>query len=210
MALPDLDRLSRAMNLFEKAGPIATLHVFDFDGTLVRTPTPEVGKASYLRATGEPWPRTGWWGHVDSLGTSVVPSPLPASYVISSVFDEYEDASLRSQTAACVVVTGRISKLRDAVLRVLNDAAKTHCGTSFVESDAVFTNPGGKATLPFKTGLMKELLTAGPERLRTVKKLHIWEDREEHAKYFDTVFADSLVSETGVETTVHFVGPDLP
>lgn len=207
MVLPE--QLSEAMGLNQKAGPIRALHVFDFDATLVRTPSPEDGKQAYFRATGTPWPRPGWWGHADSLSTHVLPSPLPSSFIVSSVFEEYEDVSLRSQTAACVVLTGRISKLRPAVLRVLHDAALTHCGTSFVKEDAVFTNPGGKATLPFKTALIRELLEFGPDQLRTVRELHIWEDREEHAKHFDTTFADVVFAETGVQTTVHFVPASL-
>jgi hypothetical protein len=198
------------MRLPEKAGPLLALHVFDFDSTLVRTPMPEEGAAAYLAATGEPWPRKGWWGHADSLGEAVMPSPLPASRIIRTVFDEFEEITLRSQTAAAVVVTGRLSKLRAPVLRVLNDAAEVHSGDPFVWPDAVFTNPGGSATLAFKMTLMSQLLRDGPPQLRGVKQLHIWEDRAEHATHFATEFAERLHADTSVETTVHFVPADMP
>lgn len=198
------------MRLPEKAGPIRALHVFDFDSTLVRTMMPDEGAAAYLAATGKPWPRAGWWGHADSLGEHVMPSPLPKERIVRSVFSELEEISLRAQTAAAVVVTGRLSKLRAPVMRVLSDAAVVHSGSAFVREEAVFTNPGGAATLAFKTALMRQLLAEGPEELRAVKELHVWEDRAPHATHFGTVFADELRANTGVETIVHFVPPDMP
>lgn len=198
------------MRLPEKAGPIHALHIFDFDSTLVRTMMPEEGAAAYLASTGNPWPRKGWWGHADSLGEHVMPSPLPSSRIVRTVFDELHEITLRSQTSAAVVVTGRLSKLRAPVLRVLNDAAAVHTGDAFVREGAVFTNPGGAVTLLFKTALMRQLLRDGPRELRSVKELHVWEDRRVHATHFATVFADELREETGVETTVHFVPADMP
>jgi HAD domain family 1 in Swiss Army Knife RNA repair proteins len=207
-ALPE--DLEAALRLEGKAGPINAFHVFDFDSTLVRTPTPEEGALAYLEATGEAWPRKGWWGHADSLGEAVLPTPLPVARIIRTVFDELEEVMLRSQTSAAVVVTGRLSKLRAPVLRVLDDAATVHSGEPFIHSSAVFTNPGGLATMAFKTLLMKRLLSEGPPELRNVKELHIWEDRQEHATHFATVFAEELRRERLIETTVHFVPADMP
>ena len=37
---------------------------FDFDGTLMNSPTPENGKIIYKEKTGVNYPYEGWWGRV--------------------------------------------------------------------------------------------------------------------------------------------------
>jgi hypothetical protein len=205
--------LATAMRLDRKAGPICALHVFDFDGTLVRTPGKEDGAIVLEAATGQVPRGGGWWGREESLGQIVLPTPLDRSRVISSVFDELEEISLRSHTAAAIVVTGRLSKLRPAVLRVLDEAAIAHTrdSTSFVLHDAVFTHPGlGLSTIEFKTALISKIIEEGPQALRKIQELHIWEDRVEHAELFAGTFAAGLRSKMGITTTVHFVGPGTP
>lgn len=205
--------LARAMRLSEKAGPIRALHIFDFDGTLVRTPDKATGAAIYQRTTGRPWKLSGWWGREESLGPDVVPIPLAPNFVIRTVFSEFEDITLRSQTAAAVVVTGRLSKLRDGVLRILHEAARTHSGQreSFVNNDAVFTHPGkGLSTYEFKTALFEQIILDGPAQVKGVKELHIWEDRTEHARAFGSEFADKMQERHGIKTVIHFVSPELP
>lgn len=200
--------LSAAMNLASKSA-LTALHIFDFDSTLVRTLLPEEGAAAYLASSGSPWPHKGWWGREESLGLHVMPFPTPVSRIVTTVFSEYEEIARNSSTAAAVVVTGRLKKLRPAVLRVLRDAAVVHCGEDFVGEDAVFTNPGGP-TLEFKCGLMKQFLREGPAAVRKVKEVHIWEDRQEHATHFQGALAVELERDFQVETHVHFVPPEMP
>jgi HAD domain family 1 in Swiss Army Knife RNA repair proteins len=205
--------LGTAMRLESKAGPISALHVFDFDGTLVRTPGKDNGTLALEAATGQVLRGGGWWGREESLGQILLPTPLARSRVIGTVFDELEEISLRSQTAAAIVMTGRLAKLRPAVLRVLDEAAKAHTGeaTSFIMHDAVFTHPGrGLTTIEFKTGLIVKMIEEGPESIRHIKNLHIWEDRVEHAELFAGAFSVDLKKNSGIETTVHFVGPETP
>jgi hypothetical protein len=205
--------LAAAMRLDRKSSPISALHVFDFDGTLVRTPGKEDGAVLLEAATGQVLRGGGWWGREESLGQIVLPTPLDRSRVISSVFDELEEISLRSQTAAAIVMTGRLSKLRPAVLRVLDEAAIAHTREpkSFLLHEAIFTHPGlGLSTIEFKTALITKIIEEGPEGLRKIKELHIWEDRVEHAELFAGTFAAGLRSKMGITTTVHFVGPETP
>jgi HAD domain family 1 in Swiss Army Knife RNA repair proteins len=205
--------LAAAMRLDEKAGPVSALHIFDFDNTLIRTPEKEAGCASYLASTGQPWRWQGWWGREESLSEHVLPSPLPRNLIVRTVFDELEEVSLRSHHAAAVIATGRLKKLRPAVLRILDDAACVHTGESesFIRHESVFTKSiGAVDTLEFKTRLMETLVTGGPEAIRNVQYLHIWEDRIEHAKIFSTEFSDALYSRTGIEVIVHFVGAETP
>lgn len=43
------------------------LNVFDFDGTLMDSPTPDKGKNLYKNITGQEYPHVGWWGRLESL-----------------------------------------------------------------------------------------------------------------------------------------------
>jgi hypothetical protein len=49
---------------------------FDFDGTLIHTPTPESGKEHWEKTTGLSWQGRGWWGNAESLNTNVFHPPL--------------------------------------------------------------------------------------------------------------------------------------
>lgn len=205
-----------ALGIPRKSGPITALHVFDFDGTLVRTPGPEEGKPAYLLATGRPW-SGGWWGRPESLSPPVVPSPFPRARVIDSVFSELEEVVTRSQTAVAVVVTGRVKPLRPAVLRILDEVCVARQndtvprGHSFLHPDAVITHPGGPLkTLDFKQQLFKQLLSSEPLIQCSIKQLHIWEDRLEHAQVFSTTFTDEVRTLADIETTVHLVPSNLP
>lgn len=208
--------LRTALGIHRKTGPITTLHVFDFDGTLVRTPGPEEGKPAYRLATGKSW-RGGWWGRPESLSPPVVLSPFPQNRVIDLVFSELEEVVTRSQTAVAVVVTGRIKPLRPAVLRILDEVCIARQndtvpqGHSFLHHDAVITHPGGGInTLDFKQQLFKQLLTSDPLLQCSIKELHIWEDRLEHAQVFTTTFTNEVRTLANIETTVHFVPSTLP
>lgn len=214
MKLPS--NLHKALGLGRKTGPITSLHIFDFDGTLVRTPGPEEGKRKYLLETGQVW-KGGWWGREGSLSPPVVESPCPQSLVIRTVFDELEEVVTRSQTAVGIVVTGRIKPVRGAVLRILdelciarnNDTVPT--GESFIHHDAVITHPGGShTTLQYKQLLFRTLLTTGPLQSCNISEVHIWEDRKEHAEVFATTLSDELRQLTGANTTVHFIPKETP
>lgn len=214
MHLPD--NFSEAIGLHKKTGPITSLHIFDFDGTLVRSPGPDEGKQAYFLGTGTPW-KGGWWGRPGSLKPPVVDSPFPASKVVKTVFDEMESVITRSQSAIAVVVTGRLNVLRPDVLRILDEVCISRqndtipAGQSFLHHDAVFTNPGGRlSTLQFKMQLFKHFLTSEPVARLNISDVHIWEDRQEHAQEFATTFAEEILSLTGTKTSVHYVPETLP
>lgn len=214
LALPPT--LNDALNLSNKSGPVSALHVFDFDGTLVRTPGPDIGKAVYLRETGRTW-KGGWWGRLESLSPPIVPSPVPVEMVVQSVMSELEEVVTRSQTAVGLVVTGRIRTMRPAVLRVLDEVCaareneSVNKGESFLKHEAIFTHPGGgMKTLDFKRELFRQLLTSPPLVDCGIKELHIWEDRQEHAEVFATSFKDEVQAQVNVETIVHYVPAELP
>lgn len=205
-----------ALRLPDKSGPISTLHIFDFDQTLVRTPNPAEGKAAYLSATGTAW-KGGWWGRPESLSPPVLPAPVPPARVIRTTFRELLEVVHLSQTAVAVVVTGRLGKLRQHVLRILDEAVDalpplaTASANPAVPHAAVFTHPGGGyQTVDFKKKLIYSIVASRPLAEQPLKAVHIWEDRLPHAEVFATSFAATMKRKTGVDVEVHFVPPEMP
>ena len=116
------------------------LDIFDFDGTLVRTPvnTPENIK-KYEKATGIPWiidknlarelsnkhgkhigMRRGWFGRAETLEPPLVPDPCPRSLGITEVIDQFHE-SKRNKNTRTLIVTGRHAGLKSQVLRICGD-----------------------------------------------------------------------------------------
>lgn len=207
---------STSLGLDRKKGPITSIHVFDFDGTLVRTPNPVDGKRKYIEITGEKW-KGGWWGNAESLSPPVLNFPVPEDLVVRTVFNEMEEVITRSETAVGVVATGRLTKLRSAVTRVLDDICTATGndtvpqGKSFLHHDAIFTKPGGRdSTLEFKVKLFRRLVTQKPLADCPLKEIHIWEDREEHANIFAAEFSEAMKRERDINTIVHLITADMP
>jgi hypothetical protein len=139
------------------------LHVFDFDGTLIDTPTPEVGMQQYLEATGEDWPFQGWWGRAESLEAPLTMAEGPA-------FEEYK-VSAQNSRVVTIMMTGRRSKLKDSVESVMRDFE--------IQCHEHIFNATGHNTLTYKMNELRRLVAKyKPRRVR------IWEDRTSHAGIF--------------------------
>lgn len=204
-------RLGEALKLSSagRRSAVSTLHIFDFDGTLIRTPGPDEGKARYEAATGKKW-KGGWWGRVGSLSPPVLESPVAPSRIIRTVWDEFQSVYTQSNTAAAVVVTGRCKPLRPDVLRILKEATPDSFGQP-IDEDSVFTHPGGRmSTLEWKKALIYTLVKAPPLEHHPLKEVHIWEDRQEHAQAFAQEFAQFMKEKAQVDVSVHFVPADMP
>lgn len=154
------------------------LHVFDFDGTLVDTPTPKDGMELYRSVTGQEWPFQGWWGRAESLEPPLTMECGPA-------LDEYRE-SVANDAVATVMMTGRRIKLKksvEAVMRMFDIECHEHIfnGTRF-------------CTLEYKQNELRRLVAKyKPKRVR------IWEDRISHAKEFQDMDAE-FRSKFGVES----------
>lgn len=113
------------------------LHIFDFDGTLFRSPTntPE-NQRKYEQKTGIPWivskalsrelsakhgkfvpMRSGWFGRVETLEPPLVPDPAPPEWFIKSSVDALQQSRVNPD-AVTLVMTGRHTGLKNAVLRI--------------------------------------------------------------------------------------------
>lgn len=155
---------------------IKKIHVYDFDGTLFRSPE----KPTW-------WKDKGWWGKLESLNPPCVPEKPGSDWWVESTV-EAAKKSISDPEAFAVLCTGRLSgKFHGRMFDLLGQA-----GLRF---DEVHLTPGG-GTLPFKLRVIEALL----HKLNDVAKVEIWEDRSEHVGAFK-----SVVEQFGIESEIHLV-----
>jgi len=153
---------------------VTEISVFDFDGTLVDTPLPDVGKDIYQQKTGKPWPHTGWWSKPESLDMGVFEMP-----VIQSVIKAHSEEKSKPDTLM-VMMTGRLPRLSNEVESILR--AK---GLIF---DKHIYNMGG-ATVDSKIKSLEKLLIEYPN----VIDITMWDDRDLHIPIFKA-YGDRLLA----------------
>jgi hypothetical protein len=142
------------------------LAFFDFDGTLIATPLPDVGKGIYKNVTGNDWPHVGWWGQPLSLDTDIFDiKPIP------SVVSDYKKEKSDTNTIV-VMLTGRMVKLSGEVKKIL-DQHNLHF-------DEYHYNRGGSTEVS-KIKTMETLL----EKYKDVVEIQMWDDRLEHIPIFE-------------------------
>jgi hypothetical protein len=146
---------------------------FDFDGTLINTPTPELGRGEWEKATGLSWAGRGWWGNAESLNTNIFYPP-----VNGWVYKFYEKY-INDPETYCFLATGRLARLERQVLDVL----ELH-GITFTPSEdsatGVFCNTGGE-TFNFKTRLFESKIRQFPK----AEEFIMFDDRHEHLVKFE-------------------------
>lgn len=88
---------------------------FDFDGTLINSPTPEKGKIIYKEKTGVNYPFEGWWGRGDSLDSDIF-DIKPFNKVI-----KYYNKYINDPDCLICLLTNRIIKLKPFVTKILDN-----------------------------------------------------------------------------------------
>lgn len=159
---------------------IKKLAIFDFDGTLVDTPLPDIGRLQYQEKTGNVWPHEGWWGKELSLDMDIFDMP-----VVPSVIEAYKEEKT-SDTTAVIMLTGRMTKLKDSVGKIL----KSHDLTF----DEYHYNRGG-ATDVAKIKTMENLLG----KYLHVDEIAMWDDRLEHIAIFQA-WADKQIKQGNIKS----------
>lgn len=154
---------------------IERIAIFDFDGTLFRSPE----KPDW-------WPLGGFWGRLETLSPPYIPENPDADWYVGHVVSAAKAACSDPKTHACLL-TGRIPKFEKRVRQIL-----TNVGIRF--DDNFFAS--GSGTLPFKLGVIEELVGRFPEA--TV--VEMWEDRAEHIGPFE-----EKIKSLGYESIVHHV-----
>lgn len=135
------------------------LAVFDFDGTLFRSPLPPVG-----------W-EGSWWGNTLSLAPPYVPLEPTLDWWNGNVVERAKSACANEDTVTALVTGREASKFS---LRVPELIAQM--GLKF---DHVEMSPG-ISTEPFKVGVIDALLAKYP----SVRGVDLWEDNEPHLRKF--------------------------
>jgi hypothetical protein len=156
---------------------IKTVEIFDFDGTLFRTPTKEEGSIVWESKTGKPWIKSGWWGLGETLDVNIF-DIQPIEHVKDALL--VSAADLNTHTS---LVTGRHKGIQRSVMNVL----KTNNLDIF---DSYFFANG--KTLEFKLNVFNQLC-----KLLNPTNFIIWEDRVEHIPHFkewgENKFGDNFV-----------------
>ena len=155
----------------------------DFDGTLIDTAEPIIGKQTWLEKTGTEWPHKGWWGRRESLDMDVF-----GCEVIDMTFEAYKVLRLEPNTHM-VMMTGRIPKLKEEVRLMLD-----HHLLQFDEYIYCY----GATTLEFKLKKLNDYLI----EYNDLRSIEIFEDRPEHTEAFRK-FGETLIEE--ISFTVHQV-----
>lgn len=146
------------------------LAVFDFDGTLFRSPEAPA------------WHDKGWYVSQGSLGPPCVPQkPGPEWWIPNTVSAAREAISDRNTYA--IMMTGRV----DSIFRWRVPELLKQAGLSF---DEVHLNKGGE-TSRFKLGVMAKVL-----RRYSFKKVEIWDDNSLYLKTYEKVLSKFFQVET--------------
>lgn len=143
------------------------LAVFDLDGTLLNTPTPEEGMITYMQKTGNKWPHIGWWSKPESLDMDIFDIKP-----IESVISDYHREKSNPDTMV-IMLTGRIKKLSPEVEVVLKKY-----NLSF---DGYYYKMGGASTDQSKINTMNSILEMHP----SIKSVEMWDDRLSHVPIFE-------------------------
>ena len=150
------------------------LVIYDFDGTIFKSPDRKAGEDISLQLTGKKLPFPGWWGRKESLLPPIVPEkPGKEWYIEHSIAAYRED--IKDDDTEVILMTGRIFKNRKRVIEICQNA-------DILFHDHYFSGqPGhkGKNTLEIKSNfILNDLMH------ENLKILEIWEDRPEHVEGF--------------------------
>lgn len=163
---------------------IKRICIWDFDGTLIRTPLPETGRAIWEQKNGLPFPAKGWWGRKETLCMDTFDMP-----VIKDVVAEYHKEKSKEDTLI-VLMTGRHGGIGHLVKKI--------CVAKSLEFDRFYFHRGGKkTTIEYKSDVLDELLVEFPEATEVV--LH--DDRPDHVE----VFREWGTQQRGVSVIVNLV-----
>lgn len=146
--------------------------VFDFDGTLIDTALPGVGKQIWKDVKGTDYPHVGWWGRAESLDVDIFENKPFDDIVI-----DYKQAIGEPNTHVSLC-TGRLVKLRKEVQAVL-DKYEFKFDDVVLNGDSRF-NKGRGDTLSYKLRYLGSLSKTFPN----LKEIEFWDDRDEHMPTF--------------------------
>lgn len=149
-----------------EGGGYNKLSVFDFDGTLFKSPL----KPDKYRGN--------WWSNKESLSPPYVPKRPDEQFWISDTV-EAAKKEIRDEKTFTMLLTGRVDAIFDERIKQLLKQQ----GLSF---NYVKLNSFGQDTGDFKLSQIKKILKTFPK----IKKIEMWEDEEEKAELYNETFSN--------------------
>lgn len=171
--------------LKEQTEDINKISIFDFDGTLMKTPDSKEGKKQWEEFYGKKYPHIGWWGKPESLDDAVFDIQP-----IESTVSDYKKETENPNTFV-IMLTGRLPHQSSQVEELL----ALH---NIYFKEYHYKSNGD--TLTSKLNTIKSLLNRFPQ----VKEVEMWEDREAHVIAFE-----EWGKENGINIKVNFITDDV-
>jgi len=183
-----------------QSSEITTLHVFDFDGTLVRSPqrdtiinVPGLGKATAQEIYKQwreiekkpPQDLRGWHGCSETLKHPIFPRPLQEEMLIRDVADRFLE-SKNNPNVHTMLMTGRHVGLMYLVFEILKGyELLTSDDIRLQKVETVFYKRlhNVNSTFSWKTKKIRELS-------ESYFNIEIWEDRPDHIEGFEQLFVE--------------------
>uniref|UniRef100_A0A6B2L658 Swiss Army Knife RNA repair protein HAD domain-containing protein n=1 Tax=Arcella intermedia TaxID=1963864 RepID=A0A6B2L658_9EUKA len=172
------------------------MNVFDFDGTLFKSPVPNpqnwdsklIGKLkSTIDSQG-----LGWYQDILTLSEPYVPSNPGEEWFVTHIKEQVRK-SMREQKCATALLTGRTVNYAGIIHKIIQSA-----GLEF--DDYGFKPLTEVTTMNFKKQYLRDLVSK-----YNPKEIYIWEDREKHAKEFEKFFAAQF---PGIQCKVNLLTED--
>lgn len=148
--------------------------IYDFDGTLFKSPTREEGELTYFQETGKYFPFTGWWGRSESLMPPVVPEKPGNEWFIENTVNAYQKDQ-KDKNTELILMTGRPFKNKNRVIEICNSSNLKFHKYYFRGQKG----SKGKDTFEIKVNYIQNDLIHP-----NLQILEIWEDRSEHISAF--------------------------
>lgn len=171
--------------LKEQTEDINKISIFDFDGTLMKTPDSKEGKKQWEEFYGKKYPHIGWWGKPESLDDAVFDIQP-----IESTVSDYKKETENPNTFV-IMLTGRLPHQSSQVEELL----ALH---NIYFKEYHYKSNGD--TLTSKLNTIKSLLNRFPQ----VREIEMWEDREAHVIAFE-----EWGKENGINIKVNYITDDV-
>lgn len=194
---------------------INELHVFDFDGTLFKSPknTPD-NQRLYESVTGLPWTiskekslelskkygrpikmRRGWWSRPETLQPPIVPDPVTIEWFNPKVVEAFQLSKANPNSLTCLI-TGRHFALKKQVMRICQDINlfedNDEVSSFFLGDDGPLPHGEKPAeTLEWKLWIIRQIINSNSN----LRKIIFWEDREEHVQPFLNLNGENSIRE---------------
>lgn len=149
------------------------LIIYDFDGTIFKSPNRQQGENIYLEQTQQNLPFTGWWGRLESLMPPIIPLLPDQNWFVTKTVEHYHKHST-DKNNKLVLMTGRPIYIKNRVLEI--------CDCQNLEFEEHYfrghKNDKGNNTLEVKQNQILDLIKFD------VNSIEIHEDRTHHVSEF--------------------------